>query len=75
MIPVFKPLIGDAEKQAAAAALDLGWLGMGSYVAEFERALLREIPRSRRLAARRGFEHWSRRSSSWTNAGGRRAGR
>lgn len=39
MIPVFKPFLGQPEKAAAAAALDLGWLGMGSYVAEFEQAL------------------------------------
>ena len=53
MIPVFKPLIGDAEKQAATAALDLGWLGMGSYVAEFERALERflEVDDSRHVVA------------------------
>lgn len=53
MIPVFKPLIGDDEKQAAIAALDLGWLGMGSYVAEFERALASflELDGSRHVVA------------------------
>jgi dTDP-4-amino-4,6-dideoxygalactose transaminase len=53
MIPVFKPLIGDAEKQAAIAALDLGWLGMGSYVQEFERALesFLEVGDSRHVVA------------------------
>lgn len=39
MIPVFKPLIEKEEKNAATEALDLGWLGMGSYVSEFERSL------------------------------------
>ena len=29
MIPVFKPLIGDEEKEAARSVLDEGWLGMG----------------------------------------------
>ena len=39
MIPVFKPLIAGAELDAARHALELGWLGMGSYVQQFERAL------------------------------------
>lgn len=37
-VPVFKPLLEAEEKQAAVAALDLGWLGPGSYVKEFEQA-------------------------------------
>lgn len=39
MIPVFKPLIGEPELSAAQSALEMGWLGMGSYVADFERGL------------------------------------
>jgi len=39
MIPVFKPYLGAAETAASAEALELGWLGMGSYVAAFEDAL------------------------------------
>ena len=39
LIPVFKPHIGIETAKAAVEALDLGWLGMGSYVGEFERGL------------------------------------
>lgn len=39
MIPVFKPYIGSDTVKAATDALDLGWLGMGSYVKEFEEKL------------------------------------
>ena len=35
-IPVFKPLIESHEIQAAVESLEMGWLGMGSYVKEFE---------------------------------------
>jgi dTDP-4-amino-4,6-dideoxygalactose transaminase len=35
-IPVFKPLIEKEEMEASRAALELGWLGMGSYVGTFE---------------------------------------
>jgi dTDP-4-amino-4,6-dideoxygalactose transaminase len=38
-IPVFAPLLEAEEMAAAREALELGWLGMGSYVAEFEREL------------------------------------
>lgn len=38
-IPVFKPHIGSETIKAATDALELGWLGMGSYVGEFERRL------------------------------------
>jgi dTDP-4-amino-4,6-dideoxygalactose transaminase len=38
-IPVFKPLIEQAEIQAAIESLELGWLGMGAYVGRFEEAL------------------------------------
>ncbi|MEO8765634.1 MAG: DegT/DnrJ/EryC1/StrS aminotransferase family protein [Ginsengibacter sp.] len=39
MIPVFKPLIEKEELAASTNALELGWLGMGSFVNEFEKAL------------------------------------
>ena len=38
-IPVFKPLIGKDEISAAVESLELGWLGMGSYVKQFEDAV------------------------------------
>jgi dTDP-4-amino-4,6-dideoxygalactose transaminase len=38
-VPVFKPLIGKAEIDAAVESLELGWLGMGSYVKKFEDAV------------------------------------
>ncbi|MEO6913047.1 MAG: DegT/DnrJ/EryC1/StrS family aminotransferase [Candidatus Baltobacteraceae bacterium] len=38
-IPVFKPLITKDEINAAVEALEMGWLGMGSYVGRFEEAL------------------------------------
>ncbi len=38
-IPLFRPLIGDEEIQAAQEALEMGWLGMGSYVGQFEAAI------------------------------------
>lgn len=38
-IPVFKPLIETAEHAAAREVLELGWLGMGSYVGKFEESL------------------------------------
>lgn len=37
MIPVFKPLIEQEEIDASVDSLKLGWLGMGSYVNEFEK--------------------------------------
>jgi dTDP-4-amino-4,6-dideoxygalactose transaminase len=39
MIPVFKPLIEKEEIAASTAALELGWLGMGSFVSKFEEEL------------------------------------
>lgn len=42
-IPVFKPLIEQEEIDASIRALEMGWLGMGSYVGEFEGALKRFI--------------------------------
>ena len=38
-IPVFKPLIEPEEIAAAVESLELGWLGMGGYVKQFERAI------------------------------------
>ena len=38
-IPVFKPLIEKEEIAAAVESLELGWLGMGSYVMQFEEAV------------------------------------
>jgi dTDP-4-amino-4,6-dideoxygalactose transaminase len=38
-IPVFKPLIEKEEISAAVESLELGWLGMGSYVQRFEEAV------------------------------------
>jgi dTDP-4-amino-4,6-dideoxygalactose transaminase len=38
-IPVFKPMIEEEEMAACRQALELGWLGMGSYVGEFEQGL------------------------------------
>lgn len=38
-IPVFKPLLEQEEIGASVEALEMGWLGMGSYVGEFEEAI------------------------------------
>ena len=38
-IPVFKPLIEKEDIAAAVQSLELGWLGMGSYVQQFEEAV------------------------------------
>lgn len=38
-IPVFKPLIEQQEISAAVKSLEAGWLGMGSSVGQFEKAL------------------------------------
>jgi dTDP-4-amino-4,6-dideoxygalactose transaminase len=38
-VPMFRPLLEQDEREAAVAAIDLGWLGMGSYVAKFEEGL------------------------------------
>ncbi|MEA2450022.1 MAG: hypothetical protein QOG63_1954 [Thermoleophilaceae bacterium] len=50
-IPVFAPLLEQEELDAARAALELGWLGMGSYVAEFERGLARLLDAPDRYVA------------------------
>jgi dTDP-4-amino-4,6-dideoxygalactose transaminase len=51
MIPVFKPLIEDEEFEAARAALEMGWLGMGSYVNEFEQGVQKYLGASDRYFA------------------------
>ena len=42
-VPVFRPLIQADEIGAAVESLELGWLGMGQYVGEFEEELKRAI--------------------------------
>lgn len=39
MIPVFKPWIDENEISSAVSSLENGWLGMGSYVGDFEKQL------------------------------------
>lgn len=51
MIPVFKPLIEQEEIQASKEALELGWLGMGSYVRKFEDAIKEFVCASDRYVA------------------------
>jgi dTDP-4-amino-4,6-dideoxygalactose transaminase len=50
---VFKPYLGPETIAAATEALEMGWLGMGSYVARFEEELTSflELPPERRLVA------------------------
>lgn len=50
-IPVFKPFIGESEIAAATEALEMGWLGMGSYVGKFEEAVGEFINASGRYVA------------------------
>lgn len=50
-IPVFKPLIEQEEIDASEKALKLGWLGMGSYVGEFEEAIKKYLDASDRHVA------------------------
>jgi dTDP-4-amino-4,6-dideoxygalactose transaminase len=50
-IPVFKPVVEEEEYDAARAALELGWLGMGSYVGRFEEAVKDYIGASDRYLA------------------------
>lgn len=53
LIPLFKPHIGKDTLKAATDALELGWLGMGSYVNQFEQELsvFMEIGHIRKLVA------------------------
>ena len=39
MIPVFRPLIDDSEIDASRKVLEVGWLGMGKNVGQFEDAI------------------------------------
>src|SRR2546423_5218238 len=50
-IPVFKPLIEKEEIAASVSALRLGWLGMGSYVGEFEEGIRNFIGATDRYVA------------------------
>lgn len=50
-IPVFKPLIGKKEMEKAREALEIGWLGMGSYVGRFEEAITELIGATDRFVA------------------------
>ena len=43
MIPVFKPLISKEERKAADRSLEIGWLGMGKFVKEFEEQISKII--------------------------------
>ncbi|WP_310485009.1 DegT/DnrJ/EryC1/StrS aminotransferase family protein [Chamaesiphon sp. VAR_48_metabat_403] len=50
-IPVFQPLIEQEEIAASTKSLELGWLGMGSYVGEFEDAVKKFLNISDRYVA------------------------
>src|SRR5262245_30744084 len=50
-IPVFRPVIDEDVLHAARTALESGWLGMGSYVGDFEKALATFIGGERRVVA------------------------
>ena len=51
-VPIYRPLMEGEEVEAAAAALRLGWIGMGSYVEEFEHAVQKVAEaHSRRVVA------------------------
>jgi len=51
VIPMYKPLIEQEEIKAAQEALEMGWLGMGSYVAQFEEAIKQFIQAPDRYVA------------------------
>ncbi|MDD4601160.1 MAG: DegT/DnrJ/EryC1/StrS family aminotransferase [Negativicutes bacterium] len=50
-IPVFRPLLGCEEKEACNQVLDIGWLGMGKNVGEFENELQNFIETKDRFVA------------------------
>ena len=49
-IPIYRPLIGEEEVDAAASALRHGWLGMGRQVEEFELAVQKAVDADDRRA-------------------------
>src|SRR5439155_18607288 len=51
IIPMYKPLIEKEEIDAAKEALEMGWLGMGGYVARFEEAIKQYVGASNRYVA------------------------
>ena len=51
MIPMFKPLIEQEELDASRESLELGWLGMGSYVSEFENEVKKVLQAEDRFVA------------------------
>jgi dTDP-4-amino-4,6-dideoxygalactose transaminase len=51
VIPVFKPLLEEAEFDACRLALENGWLGMGSFVGDFEQAIADSIGTNRHVVA------------------------
>jgi dTDP-4-amino-4,6-dideoxygalactose transaminase len=50
-IPIYKPLIEKEEINAAKEALEMGWLGMGSYVAKFENEIKQYVSASSKYVA------------------------
>lgn len=57
LIPVFKPLVGNAEKDACANVIDIGWLGMGKNVGQFENAIQKYIQAEDRYVVAVGTGH------------------
>lgn len=51
VVPVFKPLLEEAEFEACRQALENGWLGMGSFVGDFEQAIADSIKTDRHVVA------------------------
>jgi dTDP-4-amino-4,6-dideoxygalactose transaminase len=51
MVPVFKPLIEQEEIDASRESLEMGWLGMGSYVSAFEERVKQVIGAGDRYVA------------------------
>ena len=56
-VPVFKPHLEQGELDASREALEMGWLGMGSYVEQFEAALHERIGGGDRHVAAVGTGH------------------
>lgn len=51
MIPVFKPLLEETDYAACRRSLENGWLGMGSSVGDFERAIADFLETDRHVVA------------------------